>query len=90
MSDLEFCNFVMLQYPPVHKTKDQYEGGFPQDDLDYDWVDVLKKLLGLYHPDKIDIQIWGIGHKVIAQLSPNFNCNPVSTATQPNLGLRWP
>ena len=67
MKDLQFCNFVVLQYPPVHKTKDQYEGGFPQDDSDYDWVDVLKKLLGLYHPDKIDVKIWGSGYKVICE-----------------------
>ena len=67
MSDLEFCNFALLQYPPVHKPKEQYKGGFPQDDSDYGWVDVLKKLLGLYHPDKIDVEIWGSGHKVICE-----------------------
>ena len=78
MNDLEFCNFVVLQYPPVHKTKEQYQRGFPEDNSDYDWGDVLKKLLGLYHPDKIDIQIWGSGHKVICEeiakyLNKRFN-----------------
>ena len=67
MNDLKFCNFVVLQYPPMHKPKEQYEGGFPQDDSDYGWVDVLKKLLGLYHPDKINIEIWGVGHKIICE-----------------------
>ena len=67
MNDLEFCNFVVLQYPPIHKNKEQYQRGFPEDNSDYDWGDVLKKLLGLYHPDKIDVQIWGSGHKVICE-----------------------
>ena len=67
MNDLEFCNFVVLQFPPIHKSKEQYEGGFPQDDSDYGWVDVIKKLLGLFHPDKIDVKIWGTGHKVICE-----------------------
>ena len=78
MNDVKFCNFVVLQYPPVHKTKEQYEGGFPEDDSDYDWGDVLKKLLGLYHPDKINIDIWGVQHKIICEevsklLSVRFN-----------------
>ena len=59
MKDVEFCNFVVLQFPPIHKSK--------EDNSDYDWGDVLKKLLGLYHPDKIDVQIWGSGHKVICE-----------------------
>ena len=67
MNDLEFCNFVVLQFPPIHKSKEQYEGGFPQDDSDYGWVDVIKKLLGPFHPDKIDVKIWGTGHKVICE-----------------------
>ena len=78
MNDLKFCNFIVLQHPPVHKTQEQYQGSFPEDNSDYEWGDVLKKLLGLYHPDKIDINVWGIGHKIICEeitkvLNARFN-----------------